>query len=125
MAEIKKFMVVDLSSVHTIHVTFCGCRDSPEHHIQLLCQGWFPALTISPKTAFTFDVLNTFHLLNLQSKTALYDFLLAIHHKSDNLDIKQTKVTFITIYCASVLTVLVRIAMINSSLQHESGITSN
>ena len=50
-----------------------------------------------PKTAFTFDFLNTFHLVNLHLKTALYDFWLAILHKTDNPGTRDTKVNIVIV----------------------------
>lgn len=95
LAEVKNFTVVDLSGVHSVHLSYCGCLGSPERRVQLLRQAWFPASMKTPETAFTFDLLNTFHLLNLQSKTALYDFWNAIRHKSDNSGTRETKVSML------------------------------
>ncbi|KAF4568149.1 hypothetical protein EYR36_010158 [Pleurotus pulmonarius] len=41
-------------------------------------------MSTKPQTAFTFDVLNTFHLLTLQGKLSAYDFYLSIDHKTNN-----------------------------------------
>lgn len=106
LAEIKSFTVVDLSGVHSIDLCYCGCQGAPERRIQLLRQGWFPASMKLPETAFTFDFLNTFHLVNLQSKTALYDFWLAILHKTDNAGTRDTNVIIITATCVCIFTLL-------------------
>ena len=92
MAEVKSFTVVHLTGVHSIHLCYCSCRGAPEQCIQLLRLGWFPASLKSPETAFTFDLLNTFHILNLQSKIVLFDFWNAIRHKTDNVGTKDIKV---------------------------------
>lgn len=42
-----------------------------------------------PNSAFTFDVLNTFQLLNLQGKLSAHDFYQALVHKTDNLGISR------------------------------------
>ncbi|KAF9492480.1 hypothetical protein BDN71DRAFT_1591590 [Pleurotus eryngii] len=39
--------------------------------------------------AFTLDVLETFHLLTLQSKVAAYDFYRTLEHKTDNAGVKD------------------------------------
>jgi len=44
------------------------------------------------QSAFTFDVLNTFHLLTLQGKVIAYDFYSALQHKTDNTGISYVKV---------------------------------
>ena len=45
---------------------------------------WYPASFGRPKTAFTFNLLDTYHKLTLQGKLNLYDFYHAILNKSDN-----------------------------------------
>lgn len=45
--------------------------------------------------AFTFNFINTFHLVNLQAQTSLYDFLSAIYHKSDGLGVVGIPVSII------------------------------
>ena len=45
---------------------------------------WYPASFNRPKTAFTFDILETYHKVTLQGKLNLYDFYHAIMHKTDN-----------------------------------------
>ena len=96
--EVKLFMV-DVSGVHSVHLFFCGCQHAPEHCIQLLQHCWFPASMKWPKTAITFNFLNTYHLLNLQFKMVLYNFWLSIHHKTDNPGIVDIKVRSTTISC--------------------------
>ena len=57
---------------------------SREHYRQLLRMRWYPASFHRPKTAFTFDLLETYHKVTLQGKLNLYDFYHAIMHKTDN-----------------------------------------
>jgi hypothetical protein len=54
--------------------------------------GWFPVTFNRPQTAFTFDMLNTFHELTLQEKTTLYDFYYTILRKTDNGKLEKTTV---------------------------------
>lgn len=94
-------MVTDLSGIHVVDVQFCACIDTTgstlSHHIQLLRFRCFPSTTLRPQSAFTFDVLNTFHLLTLQGKVTAYDFCSALQHKTDNTGISDVKVVgFIT-----------------------------
>ena len=92
----KDFVVADLSGIHVVDVQFCACADAAgttlSHHIQLLRFCCFPSTTTWPKSAFTFDVLNTFHLLTLQGKVTAYDFYSALQHKTDNTGISDVKV---------------------------------
>jgi CxC2 like cysteine cluster associated with KDZ transposases len=66
--------VVDRSGVHEIGVNWCSCPDAPEHDMQLMMAGLFPATFRNPKTAFTFRVLEDFHLDNLECKTTPSQF---------------------------------------------------
>src|ERR1700677_2533487 len=91
-ANIDKFVVVDMSGQHTVDLSYCGCVGAADQHIQLLRISWFPASIDCPWTAYTFNVLNSFQLVNLQGKLSLYDFYLSLVHKSDNADSLYIKV---------------------------------
>jgi hypothetical protein len=72
---------------HKVRTRFCTCDTSTlwdERYRQLLRMRWYPASFKRPRTAFSFDVLETFHKLTLQGKLNLYDFNHAIMQKSDN-----------------------------------------
>ena len=66
--------VVDRSGIHEIGVSWCCCSGAPEHDMQLMMAGLFPATFHNPKTAFTFRVLEDFHLDNLECKTTPSQF---------------------------------------------------
>lgn len=85
----QNFLVFDLSGAHQVNVDFCGCRHGLDldKRVQLLRKGWFPATTARPQTVFTFECLDTFHELTLQSKTTLYDFYHVILRKTDNANL--------------------------------------
>jgi CxC2 like cysteine cluster associated with KDZ transposases len=66
--------VVDRSGIHEIGVSWCRCPEAPELDMQLMMAGLFPATFRNPKTAFTFRVLEDFHLDNLECKTTPSQF---------------------------------------------------
>ncbi|KAH9016576.1 hypothetical protein EDB84DRAFT_1276856 [Lactarius hengduanensis] len=66
--------VVDRSGIHEIGVSWCCCPEAPERDMQLMMAGLFPATFRNPKTAFTFQVLEDFHLDNLECKTTPSQF---------------------------------------------------
>ena len=66
--------VVDRSGVHEIGISWCCCREAPERDMQLMMAGLFPATFRNPKTVFTFQVLEDFHLDNLECKTTPSQF---------------------------------------------------
>ena len=79
-----------------MRVRFCECILSdgtylPEW-VQVYRQGWFPATTNRPATAFTFELLNWFHELSFQSKVSLYDFWKSIERITDNSGAKPVLV---------------------------------
>lgn len=63
-------VIVDATGVHPIKVVWCGCSDAAPREVQLFELGLFPSSFKSPKTAFTFAVLDDFRLDNLECKTA-------------------------------------------------------
>jgi hypothetical protein len=78
---------MDLNGLHNVRVTFCTCDPNlqwGERYRQLLRMRWYPASFSRPRTAFSFDLLETYHKVTLQGKLNLYDFYHAIMQKSDN-----------------------------------------
>jgi len=83
----RQFTIIDINGWHTLQVAFCNCGASNvtyEHYRQLLRMRWYPTSFDRPKTAFTFDLLDTYHKVTLQGKLNLYDFYHTIMQKSDN-----------------------------------------
>ena len=83
----RQLTIIDTNGWHKVWVTFCECRVSDatqERYRQLLRECWYPASFCLPKTAFTFDLLETYHKVTLQGKLNLYDFYHAIVQKTDN-----------------------------------------
>lgn len=66
-----------------INLRFCACHGAPPERDQLITMTWFPASVERPRTSFTFDVLDTFLLLNVQAKTSLFDYNKSLEQKSD------------------------------------------
>jgi hypothetical protein len=92
--ENKNFTVIDTSGVHNVTLVFCGCVGAAAEHprVQLLRVNWFPASVDRPESAFTFDVLDSFHLVTLQGKISAYDFYYSLAHKSDNVGLLKLRV---------------------------------
>ncbi|KAF8267233.1 hypothetical protein EI94DRAFT_1701133 [Lactarius quietus] len=66
--------VIDRSGIHEISINWCCCLEAPKHDLQLMMAGLFPATFHNPKMAFTFWVLEEFHLDNLECKTTPSQF---------------------------------------------------
>jgi len=95
---IQDFVIVDINGIHLVDVQFCGCYETAgaSHPcIQLLRSGLFPATYTHPLSAFSYDILDTFHLLTLQGKISAYDFYISITRKTDNTGTLNIKVCFV------------------------------
>ena len=83
----RDVVIINMNGWHKVRIGFCTCDTNTlwnEQYHQLLLMGWYPASFSRPRTAFTFDLLDTYHKLTLQGKLNLYDFYLTIMQKSDN-----------------------------------------
>jgi len=78
------FRVMHHNGIHDVNLDFCGCVNVQPKHIQLLRRRLFPATQANPRTCATFSLLTAFHLLNLTSKIAVYDFYRSIERLTDN-----------------------------------------
>jgi hypothetical protein len=57
--------VIDVTGIHTVRVKYCGCKAGQkgyERREQLMRSAWFPATWVDPRTVFTYEVLNDFHV---------------------------------------------------------------
>jgi len=88
----NSFTVIDSDGIHEISLDYCGCQQSLPLTTQLLRAQLFPATTSSPKTAATFQVLETFHLLTLVSKISCFEFYKSIKRRTDNTGTSQPPV---------------------------------
>lgn len=65
--------VVDRSGVYEFPVVWCTCKATPRHE-QLFDMRLYPASQTTPKTAFTFDVLDDFLIANFESKEPAHSY---------------------------------------------------
>jgi CxC2 like cysteine cluster associated with KDZ transposases len=67
---------VHTNGIHQVHIKYCCCELPSKYSntLQLAQSRLFPATMECPETAFTFDVLNDFHLHSLTSKKAVMDY---------------------------------------------------
>ena len=59
--------------------------DSGDEPYQLMDLGLFPGSWDTPRTAFTENVLQEFHLLTLQAHVTAHDFFIYLRHMTDNI----------------------------------------
>lgn len=70
----KTLVVVGISGVHQLHIDWCQCQGAPGLDIQLLRSRLFPASVSNLSTAFTFGLLNYFHIDSVECKTSASSF---------------------------------------------------
>lgn len=97
----ESFVVMDMNGIHHLDLEYCGCSlgNHLERYQQLLRAAWYPASFDRPRTAFTFDVLDTYHKLTLQGKLNLFDFYYGILHKTDNCGRDKKVVSNLELLC--------------------------
>ncbi|KAF8463729.1 hypothetical protein DFH94DRAFT_796350 [Russula ochroleuca] len=78
--------------VNTVHTTgvfkhkvrWCQCQSAPKKTVQLFQPQLFPASHLQPETAFTFDVLDHFHIDAMECKTAAASFIKKLCRLTNN-----------------------------------------
>jgi hypothetical protein len=79
-----RLVVVTSSGVFRRLVRWCECPGKAEPHIQLLRMELFSATIKKPSTAFTFDVLDHFHIDAMECKTAALNFYNKLRRLTNN-----------------------------------------
>ena len=77
-------VIVDTSGVHQLRVGWCRCDAAAEPHIQLLRHRLFPASMKRPSTAFTFSLLEYFHIDSVECKTSASSFFSKLRRLTNN-----------------------------------------
>ena len=86
------FTVINAHGIQSVRIDFCGCgKSSQDHVIQLLRARLFPATIKYPKTAATFDCLETFEKLSYVSKISAFEFYQTASRLTDDTGTKTPK----------------------------------
>ena len=89
------------NGIHLVNVCFCACDNTArcgDRVEQLLRFRLLPATTTDPQTASTFALLESAHVLSVQSKLSLYDFYLSIEILTDATYVSDVKVRALLIF---------------------------
>jgi hypothetical protein len=73
-AKEETMVIVDTNGVFSQRVRWCACPDQLRRDMVLFRMGLFPATLDKPKTAFTFQLLDYFHLDQMECKTSASNF---------------------------------------------------
>lgn len=79
-----KLVVVTSTGIFRRRIRWCRCPGAPAAHIQLLHFHLFSATIKRPSTAFTFDVLDHFHIDAMECKTAALNFYNKLRRLTNN-----------------------------------------
>ncbi|KAI9067504.1 hypothetical protein FKP32DRAFT_1563686 [Trametes sanguinea] len=88
------FTVIDVNGRHSVTVEFCGCDragEAGEPVQQLLRRKLYPATDINPNTAFTFSLLEHYHIQSLQGKISMYDYYTSLERLTDNTGVQKLR----------------------------------
>ena len=72
--DTRTLVIIDISGVYQLIISWCCCPGAPDHGTQLFQHHLFPASTSRPSTAFTFGVLEYFHVDAVECKTSAFNF---------------------------------------------------
>jgi hypothetical protein len=72
--DTRTLVIIGISGVYQLIVSWCCCPGAPDHGTQLFQHRLFPASTSQPSTAFTFAVLEYFHIDAIECKTSASNF---------------------------------------------------
>ncbi|KAG6847868.1 hypothetical protein H0H93_005345 [Arthromyces matolae] len=78
------FVIVDTYQIHEVGLDFCNCEQSIPFAIQLLRARLYPTTGSNPCSAVTFSCLKHFHLLSLESKCSVFEYMSSVSRGSDN-----------------------------------------
>jgi hypothetical protein len=81
--DTRTLVIVDISRVHQLIVSWCWCQGAPDYKAQLFQHHLFPASTSRPSTAFTFAVLEYFHVDAVECKTSASNFFNKLRRLTD------------------------------------------
>ena len=96
-------VIVDTLGIHQLRIGWCQCETGVDPHIQLLRNRWFPASTKRPSTAFTFSLLDYFHVDSVECKTSASSFFSKLRRLTNSASPHSVPVCFM-IFCKLCLT---------------------
>jgi hypothetical protein len=108
----RTLVIVDVSRVHQLRVGWCCCKDAPDHGAQLFEHSLFAASTSRPSTAFTFAVLEYFHVDAVECKTSAFNFFNKLRRLTDFSSPQSVPVSNTFVVCYACL-IWPRIGIVN------------
>jgi hypothetical protein len=82
--DTHRMVVVTSNGVFRRRIRWCRCPDKADSHLQLLRLNLFSATIERPATAFTFELLDHFHIDAMECKTAAMNFFAKLRRITNN-----------------------------------------
>jgi hypothetical protein len=122
----RSTVVVHTNGIHQVRIEYCRCELPSEYSdaLQLAQSRLFPATMERPETAFTFDVLNDFHLHSLTSKKAVMDYVDALRKHTNSAFPHNVPVRMLVALKSGSYLHHLRIGTKNSIMSNASGVIS-
>ncbi|KAJ7127333.1 hypothetical protein C8R43DRAFT_1134828 [Mycena crocata] len=80
----RDFVIIDILGIHVVKLSFCGCDSTVEHRQQLMRACLWPATSLNPQTAATFNVIRLFETQNCLGKISAYNFVRSLEMLTNN-----------------------------------------
>jgi hypothetical protein len=107
--------VVDVIGVFHHKFRWCSCQDAEPYYAQLLQLGLYPSSLERPETAFTFSLLDYFHIDAVECKTSASNFYNKLRRLADSVFPQLVPVSLWSVSIILYLhQTLFRIAIVNS-----------
>jgi hypothetical protein len=87
--------IVDVIGVFHHKFRWCGCPSAEPFYAQLLRLGLYPSSMERPETAFTFSLLDYFHIDAVECKTSANNFYNKLRRLTDSLFAHKVPVSLI------------------------------
>jgi len=110
--DTRTLVIIGISGICQLIVSWCCCPGAPDHATQLFQHRLFPASTSRPSTAFTFAVLEYFHIDAVECKTSASNFSNKLRRLTDSSSPQSVPVSEIHTTCNTFLMRL-RIGIVN------------
>ena len=94
---VKTVDVIDTAGVFRHTVRWCYCRGGLDRPTQLFQMGLFPASLQRPETAFTFNVLDYFHIDAMECSTSASNFVTKVRRLTNNAFPHTVRVSIIVL----------------------------
>lgn len=83
-SEHNDLVIVDTSGFHRLQTRWCACRNHPAPRIQLLHMGLYPGTVKQPRTAFTFQLLEYYHVDAMECGATASNFCNKLRRLTDD-----------------------------------------